>query len=64
MSKKHGAAFSVEGVGGAGADCVEGMGSSHVRESWVCTEPGVRKPLWFQAPLGGLPPVVGLLGVV
>lgn len=25
----------MEGVGGAGADCVEGMGSSHVRESWA-----------------------------
>src|SRR5947209_3148645 len=44
------------------------MGSSHFRESWACTEPGVRKPLWFQAPLGGLPirisPAVGLLGAV
>ena len=44
--------FSVEGVGGAGADCVEGMGSSHIRESWACTEPRVRKLLWFQAHWG------------
>ncbi len=50
--------FSVEGVGGAGADYVEGMGSSHVRESRACTEPGVPQRCGFRSP------VVGLLGTV
>ncbi|WP_201390654.1 hypothetical protein [Ktedonobacter sp. SOSP1-85] len=40
--------FSAEGVGGAGADCVEGMGSSHVRESWACTELGVLQRCGFR----------------
>jgi len=63
MSKKHGAAFSVEGVGGAGADCVEGMGSSHVRESWACTG-GAEAAVVSGATGGIVPPAVGLLGVV
>ncbi len=47
--------FSVEGVGGAGADCVEGMGSSHVRESWACTEPGVPQRCGFRRHWGDCP---------
>ena len=58
----------MEGAVDAGSDCVEGMESLHVRESWTCTEPGVRKPLWGHLPLRGLPirisPAVGLLGTV
>jgi hypothetical protein len=47
--------FSVEGVGSAGADCVEGMGSSHVRESWACTEPGMPQRCGFRHHWGDCP---------
>jgi hypothetical protein len=62
MSKKHGAAFSVEGGGGAGVDCVEGMGSSHVLLVLGLHRTGGAEAAVVSGATGGLPTSGGVIG--